>query len=1087
MKRRGKIRNALLLFSIFLLFVGTGSLPSPAMAQSCPSTNSLISDYRFGGNGYDSTGLSSPMALQNVSWEDSNLALNGLYNVDCPNTGYNAIATITCFNFNAFTVSLDFYPTLWGTLMPKPEEEPAGDPPFYNCGFTSNILTGGTSNRWLRIKSSSPSGNSLMLTLNNQPDPNPNNYEHIFLGTSLSPDRWHNVVVSVDVPNKNIVTFLDGLRLEDLKLDSSFELIHSNDTHLAFTDYSNASTFHGQVDNLKVFNYALSAAEIEQLLLIDRTKWADLEFIRRIEGGAFRSAIRRFGENATNNLTFANPASVNSIAATVHIDGFINNGAFPRARVGGYFYGDSNQYGLPGDIFAEVGIGEFISGGLNGYYLITRCFNVDCTSNETLDYRILRSVDPFAEYNLSIYYDQVRHQFAFGIEDVPAYFDPPQQRVGPPILNQWKGISTRVSNTGNDPTKGGYVDAKFDDVYVNDSIESQWVRYDNFDSSALIDRTKWSDSTLEFVREQITDGVYGSALRSYGAFANNNLNFIDAKTVKEFQADLIVKEFINNDAAPQARLMGDFYSYEEGGTLDIHAATGIRHNGTQPVGFYSIVKCTNSDCNLDSEFVLIKYHEYPEATGPDLVGSPHRLSIRWDEASKSFSFGFDGRLTTYPSPSDPPLPAIGGLPERARKGISTRISGIAEGSLEGGYVSAEFVNIATVIDTDGDGVPDALDICPAKPNADQLDTDGDGVGDACDNCPKIANGRLLGTCSNIPTKTCHDDSDCNGNGDEIFLVTENGDFCSKIQEDNDLDGVGDVCDYAEQGGDPTTADSVNYTICVTVDAGIITCTPSHRNTTITCCNGPCTLDPYGKFVQDNMLPSPIHSDTSAFTIKLDSDGKVLPGGDLISDTEVNRTICFDVNLLDYYPAEVLKAAGPSLDCFAVTSCNETDPDLVNGQCQDPPGKCVPIANYTVKNLVLPKLSELNLSVDIDIRPYSQRNLINPLWKGLAGVVPVAILSQSQFDARTEVDRNSLRFGVAGKEDSILRIGGIPACLGFDVDRDGDKDLVCLFGTKKMGDIGPETEKLNMSGRLKAETPRGFVASDSITADIPRCR
>jgi len=41
-------------------------------------------------------------------------------------------------------------------------------------------------------------------------------------------------------------------------------------------------------------------------------------------------------------------------------------------------------------------------------------------------------------------------------------------------------------------------------------------------------------------------------------------------------------------------------------------------------------------------------------------------------------------------------------------------------------------------DSDGDGVPDARDDCPAVANADQRDTDGDGIGDACDPCPADA-------------------------------------------------------------------------------------------------------------------------------------------------------------------------------------------------------------------------------------------------------------------------------------------------------------------------------------------------------------
>ena len=64
-------------------------------------------------------------------------------------------------------------------------------------------------------------------------------------------------------------------------------------------------------------------------------------------------------------------------------------------------------------------------------------------------------------------------------------------------------------------------------------------------------------------------------------------------------------------------------------------------------------------------------------------------------------------------------------------------------------------------DTDGDGVPDASDNCPAVANANQRNHDGDAKGDACDGCPHLA---------------------------------------SAIDPDGDLDGVGDACDPR-----PTTA------------------------------------------------------------------------------------------------------------------------------------------------------------------------------------------------------------------------------------------------------------------------------------------
>jgi sugar lactone lactonase YvrE len=81
-------------------------------------------------------------------------------------------------------------------------------------------------------------------------------------------------------------------------------------------------------------------------------------------------------------------------------------------------------------------------------------------------------------------------------------------------------------------------------------------------------------------------------------------------------------------------------------------------------------------------------------------------------------------------------------------------------------------------DTDGDGILDFNDNCPADPNPGQEDMDSDGAGDVCDPCP------------DDPADGC---VDRDGDG-----VTDSIDNCpddaNADQADEDADGVGDVCD-----------------------------------------------------------------------------------------------------------------------------------------------------------------------------------------------------------------------------------------------------------------------------------------------------
>lgn len=110
-------------------------------------------------------------------------------------------------------------------------------------------------------------------------------------------------------------------------------------------------------------------------------------------------------------------------------------------------------------------------------------------------------------------------------------------------------------------------------------------------------------------------------------------------------------------------------------------------------------------------------------------------------------------------------------------------------------------------------------------------------------------------------------------------------------------------------------------------------------------------------------------------------------------------------------------------------------------------------------------SPLPIEVEIDIKPFSHKNKIYR-WKG--GIIPVAILSKEDFDAPSEVDRNSVTFGATGEEHSkafFLR-------RGKDVNHDGMKDLIFFFNANRAGfKVGDEIGYL-MGSTLKGNPIKG---------------
>ncbi|MDP6703876.1 MAG: thrombospondin type 3 repeat-containing protein, partial [archaeon] len=100
-------------------------------------------------------------------------------------------------------------------------------------------------------------------------------------------------------------------------------------------------------------------------------------------------------------------------------------------------------------------------------------------------------------------------------------------------------------------------------------------------------------------------------------------------------------------------------------------------------------------------------------------------------------------------------------------------------------------------DSDGDGLSDSNDNCPAVSNSAQTDTDGDGLGDACDDdddgdgvldSTDSCSGTVEGT--NVADDGC-EDSDNDGTSDSNDNCPDN---YNENQADMDGDGFGDACD-----------------------------------------------------------------------------------------------------------------------------------------------------------------------------------------------------------------------------------------------------------------------------------------------------
>ena len=237
--------------------------------------------------------------------------------------------------------------------------------------------------------------------------------------------------------------------------------------------------------------------------IIDETRWygeygiatgvSILEDIREIKSGRLHVLSRYYGNMGSDSgtsrgfsrLGFANPNTITAMKATVQVmseeaDGCPNNSfaTTVRAALQGTFFntGTPTPNSSVNDVLAGIGI-ELTSNSSNapnilnvlGY--VIRCNDSSCVSYSLLRGENMGTIKLKAKTDLSVQWDQPNHQFIVQVGKLPPVSLPyAVSDTHPPGVNVKElRLTNYIANCTTEPRLVGFVDAYFDNVFVNQS------------------------------------------------------------------------------------------------------------------------------------------------------------------------------------------------------------------------------------------------------------------------------------------------------------------------------------------------------------------------------------------------------------------------------------------------------------------------------------------------------------------------------------------------------------------------------------------------------------------------------------------